>query len=315
MLRKLMLIAPVIMLAWSACGAIDDFKKNYATARQKMQSGNYPEAISELKKAMSSAQLSSEEVSVLFDLAFVHLKLSKMEESIEYLHRVLEIPDITVSDRNRAYLQMADIHIADKKYDDAVDDCNTGIGMAESDAEKFRFLFKTAGIMSMKKDYVAALEYALQAQTLCAPGSPNYLSVKKQLVFIYSAQENYPEVVDVYTQEELDSMLPDIRKAVNPLIVNACMKVAQRMETEKMYDKAIELYKRLEKDKNIKPEQCAEAYMGEANILKAQKKYSEARHNYNAVLGLLSAKHQLRKSAQKEMDQIKTILEKQPDSK
>lgn len=311
MLQKLIFIIPVIMFAWSVAGN-DDFKKVYANARQKMQSGDYPGSVTELNKALRAAELSTEEVSVLFDLAFTHLKLVQTAESIKYLERILEIPDITVSDRNKVYLQMADIHLADKKYDDAVDDCNTGISMAESDAEKFRFMLKTASIMNMKKDYVAALEYATQAQTLCPAGSPNLFYVKKLLVTVYNAQENYQDAMAVYTQEELDAMPPDIRKTINPLIVNACLKVAQSMETEKSYDKAFEIYSRLAKDKFIKPEPQAEAYMGKAKILKSQKKYTEAMNNYNAVLSILGGKHQLRKNAQRELDQIKTILENQP---
>jgi tetratricopeptide (TPR) repeat protein len=313
MLRKLIFIIPVIMLAWTADGN-DDFKKVYAGARQKMQSGDYPGSVAELNKALSTAELSTEESAALFDLAFVHLKLAKTAESTKYLERILEIPDLTVSDRSKVYLQMADVHLAEKKYDDAVDDCNTGISMAENDADKYRFLIKTALIMNMKKDYVAALEYAMQAQTLCAPGSQNLYVAKKMLVSVYSAQENYQDAMDVYTQEELDSMPPDIRKAVTPLIVHACLKVAQRMEAEKSYDKALEIYSRLEKNKYIKPEPQAEAYMGKAKILKSQKKYAEAMNNYNAALGILGAKHQLKKNAQKELDQIKTILEKQAGS-
>lgn len=322
MLHKLILIIPFMtMIAWSAAAvataaaADEDFKQTYAHARQKMQSGDYPAAGIELNKALNAAQLSSEEVSVLFDLSYVSLKMSKLDEAMKYLEQITDIPDLSDNDRDRVYIQMADVHIAAQKYDEAVEDCKEGLSKATANLDKYRLLMKAAHAMNVKKDYSAALDYARQALELCQDNAPNLLVTKRTLVGIYSALEDYPGVTEVFTRQELDAMSADVRKSVYPALVNAYLKVARSRQADKDYAKAIEIYDLLEKDKKVKPEQRAEAYLWEANALKMQKKYSEAIRNYYVVLSFQDAKPDHKKIAQKELDQLQALLTKQqPDS-
>ncbi len=304
------------MIAWSAAAAGEDFKQLYAYARQKLQSGDYPAAGIELNKALNAAQLSSEEVAVLFDLSYASLKMSKLDESLKYLEQITDIPDLTDNDRDRVYLQMADVHVAAQKYDEAVEDCKEGLGKTTANLDKYRLLMKAAHAMNAKKDYSAALDYARQALELCQDNAQNQLATKRALVGIYNVQEDYPGVTEVFTRQELDAMPADIKKSVYPAIVSAYLKVARSRQADKDYGKAIEIYDLLEKDKSVKPEQRAEAYLGEANALKMQKKYSEAIKNYNVVLSFQEAKPDHKKIAQKELDQLQSLLPKpQPDNK
>jgi tetratricopeptide (TPR) repeat protein len=297
------------MIAWPAAG--EDFKQVYACARQKMQSGDYPAAGIELNKALSAAQFSSEEAEALFDLSYVCLKMSNHDESLKYLEQIMDIPDLAGNDRSKAYFQMADVHAAAQKYDDAIDDCDQGISKATAVVDKYRLLMKAANIMNIKKDYTAALDYARQALALCQDNAQNRLAAKKLMAWTYNAQENYPGVAGVYARQELNALPPDVKKSVYPTIVNAYMKVAGSMRTDKDYGKAMEIYCWIERDKSVKPEQRAEAYMGEANIFKAQKKYSEAIKSYNVVLSIQEAKPDHSKIARKEIEQLQSLLAKQ----
>lgn len=303
------------MFAWSAAAAGDDFRQIYSHARHTMQAGDYPAAEIELNKALNAAQLSSEEASVLFDLSYVYLKMFKTDEAMKCLEQIMDIPDLPMSDHTRVHLQMADVHTAEKKFDEAIDDCKDGLYDVTANADKFRFLMKAGHIMNSKKDYPAALDYAQQALALCQDNVPNQLTAKRLMVWIYSSQDNYSAVAEVYTRQELDAMPADFKKSVYQTVVNASMRVARNMQANKDFDKALEIYTRVEKDKSLKPEQRAEAFMGEASILKAQKKYSEAVKSYNAVLNIPEAKPDHKKIARKEIDQLQSMLAKpQPDS-
>ncbi len=311
MLHKLILIIPFIcMIAWSAAG--EDFRQIYAHARQKMQAGEYPAASVELNKALIAAQLSSEEVSVLFDLSYAFLKMANIDESMKCLEQILDIPDLPENERNRVYLQMADVHVAAKKYDEAIEDCNDGMSKVTANGDKYRFLMKAAHAMNTKKDYPAALDYAQQALASCQDNVPNQLNAKRLMVWVYSGQENYSGVTGVFTRQELDTLPADFKKSIYQTMVNAYMKAARGMLAEKEYGKAMEIYCWIERDKSIKPEQRAEAYLGEANILKAQQKYSEAIKSYNVVLSIQDARSEHKKSARKEIDQLQSLLNKQP---
>ncbi|MFA6103765.1 MAG: tetratricopeptide repeat protein [Victivallaceae bacterium] len=309
MLHKLIFILPLVsMMAWSAAAAGEDFRQLYAHARQKMQSGDYPASIAELNKALAAAQLSSEEVAVLFDLSYACLKMSSLDEAMRYLEQILDIPDLAGNDRNRVYLQMADVHAAAQKYDDAIDDCMEGLGKVTANADKYRFLMKAGHVMNTKKDYPNALDYARQALALCQDNVQNQFMAKRFMIWIYSAQENYPAVIEVFTRQELDAMTVDAKKSFYPSLISAYMKVARNMQADKNYDKSMEIYCLLEKDKGLKPEQRAEACMGEASILKAQKKYSDAIKTYNVVLSIPETKPEHRKIAQKAIEQLQAII-------
>lgn len=302
-------------MAWSAAAAGDDFRQIYSHARHTMQAGDYPAACIELTKALNAAQLSSEEASVLFDLSNVYLKMAKTDEAMKCLEQIMDIPDLSMGDHSRVHFQMAEVHAADKKYEEAIDDCRDGLYDATANADKFRFLMKAGHIMNSKKDYPVALDYTQQALAVCQDNVPNQLTAKRLMVWIYSAQDNYSAVAEIFTPQELEAMPTDFKKSFYQTVVNAYMKLARSRQADKDYDKALEIYIRVEKDKSIKPEQRAEAYMGEASILKARKQYAEAVKSYNAVLGIPEAKADHRKIAQKEIDQLKSMLAKpQPGS-
>ena len=316
MLYKLILIILFTgMLAWSAAAAGDDFKQIYAHARHKMQAGEYPAAEIELNKALNAAQLSSEEAAVLFDLSYVYLKMFKTDEAMKCLEQIMDIPDLLMSDHIRAHLQMADVHTAEKKFDEAIDDCKDGLYDVTANTDKYRFLMKAGYIMNTKKDYPAALDYVQQALALCHDNVPNQLTAKRLMVWIYSAQDNYSAVAEVYTRQELDAMPADFKKSVYQTVVNAYMRLARSRQADKDFDKALELYGLIERDKSIKPEQRAEAFMGEASILKAQKKYSEAVKSYNVVLNIQEARTEYKKIARKEIDQLQPLLAKPQPAK
>lgn len=298
------------MIAWPAASG-ENFKHIYTGARHKMQAGDYPAASIELNNALDAAQLSSEEVAVLFDLAYVCLKTSKLDESIKYLEQILDMPDLAENERNKVYLQLADVHVAAKKYDEAIGDCNDGLSKATEPSDKFRLLLKIANIMNTKKDYAAAMNFAQQALALCKDNIQNQLAAKRLMIWIYSAQKNYPGVVEVYTRQELDAMPADFKKSIYPNIINAYMIIAGNMQAEKNYAQALELYDMIKKDKNVKPEQRSEAYMGEASILKTQQKYSEAIKSYHAVLSIQETRPAHKKIAQKEIDQLQNLPTKQ----
>ena len=303
------------MLAWSAAAGGDDFKQIYAHARHKMQAGEYPAAEIELNKALNTAQLSSEEAAVLFDLSYVYLKMFKTDEAMKCLEQIMDIPDLLMSDHTRAHLQMADVHTAEKKFDEAIDDCKDGLYDVTANTDKFRFLMKAGYIMNTKKDYPAALDYAQQALASCQDNVPNQLNAKRLMVWVYSGQENYSGVTGVFTRQELDTLPADFKKSIYQTMVNAYMKAARGMLAEKEYSKAMEIYCWIERDKSIKPEQRAEAYLGEANILKAQQKYSEAIKSYNVVLSIQDARSEHKKSARKEIDQLQSLLAKPQPAK
>lgn len=305
------------MIAWSATAAGENFKQIYSHARQTMQAGDYPAAGIELNKALNAAQLSSEETAALFDLSTTYLKMSRLDESMKYLEQIMDIPDLPANEHIRVHLQMADVHAAARKYDEAIDDCNDGISDATANADKYRFLIKAGHIMNAKKDYPAALDYARQALALSADNPPNQLSAKRLMVWIYSGQGNYAGVAEVYTRQELDAMPAEFKKSICQTVFSAYMKVAGSRQAEKDYDKALEIYRWLEKDKSVKPEQRAEACMGEASILKAQKKYSDAIKSYNDVLNAQSVKPDHRKIAQKEIELLKNLSasQQQPENK
>ena len=304
------------MIAWSVTAAGEDFKQIYSHARQTMQAGDYPAAGIELNKALNAAQLSSEEVAVLFDLSNTYLKMSRLDESMKYLEQIMDIPDLPANEHIRVHLQMADVHAAAQKCDEAIEDCNDGISDTTANADKYRFLMKAGHIMNAKKDYPAALDYARQALVLSTDNPQNQLSAKRLMVWIYSGQGNYTSVAEVYTRQELDAMPAEFKKSICQTIFNAYMKVARNRQAEKDYDKALEIYRWLEKDKSVKPEQRAEACMGEASILKAQKKYSDAVKSYNAVLSIPESKADHRKIAQKEIEQLKNLsASQQPENK
>lgn len=186
-----------------AAAQAGDFKGLYRSGLRKLNSHDYDGALISFKKAFAAAELSKEEVKILFAIANVYFRQKKYKDAQNWVVRVLDIPDLKLKDKIRTYQRMLNYSIARKRYDDALDDIRIAMKSVNNDKDKIYFLLKRARVFELQKDYSQASEVLYACMKICESGSPQWQKVQQLLVSALFKQKEYEKILALVHEMEI----------------------------------------------------------------------------------------------------------------
>jgi len=172
-----------------------DFNSLYRTGLRKLRSNDYDGALVQFKKAHEKAELSSEEIKVLFAIADVYSQQKKYKEAKTWVVRVLEIPDLKAKDKIFTYRLMIKYSTSLEQYNDALTDIRAILRRVVDDKDKVFFLLKRAKILELQKKYPEAEESIQECIKLCRNGSPQWQAGQQRFVIVLFKQKKYNDIL------------------------------------------------------------------------------------------------------------------------
>ncbi|MBU8901573.1 MAG: tetratricopeptide repeat protein [Victivallales bacterium] len=180
-----------------------DFKRLYRTGLRQLNSHDFDGALVSFKKALAKAELSDEEVTILFAIANVYSRQKKYKAAQNWLIRILDIPDLKPKDKISIYQRRLSYSIARKRYDDALDDIRTALKSVNNNEDKIYFLLKRANVFELQKDYSKASETLQDCIKICKSGSPQWQKVQQQLISALFKQKKYAKILALVHEMEI----------------------------------------------------------------------------------------------------------------
>ena len=181
------------------------FTPLYRAGLRKLRARNYDSALVYFKKAYSNAELSKEEVKILFAIADVYSRQKKYKDARNWVVRVLDIPDLKLKDKIYTYRRMASYAIARKHYDDALDDIRIGLKFAADSEDKAVFIMERSRVFELQKDYTNALETLQECIKICKSASPQWQRAQQRMISILYKQKKYEQILKLMPELELDA--------------------------------------------------------------------------------------------------------------
>lgn len=177
-----------------------DFNTLYRTGLRKLNDRNYEAALSDFKKAYNCAELSREEVKILFAIANVYSRQKKYKDAKNWVIRVLDIPDLRSKNKIVAYRRMINYSIARKHYDDALDEIRTALRVVNTNKDKVIFLMERARIAELQKNYQEAVETFQECIKISERSSPQWQRIQQRLIAVLYRQKKYEDILKLMPQ-------------------------------------------------------------------------------------------------------------------
>lgn len=242
MIYKKIFLPVFLCLAFiTAAGPAGDFNVLYRSGLRKLNERNYDAALSEFKKAYSKAELSQEEIRILFAIADVYSRQKKYKDAKNWVLRVLDIPDLKLKDKIATYKRMINYSIAREHYDDALDEIRIALKFVKENKDKVSFLMERAKISERQKDYEDAIQTFQECAKISERSSPQWQSVQQRFVALLYRQKKYEDIL---------KLMPGLQTAEwktssRDIIYYHAGLSAMRL---KKYEQAIELFKNISDD-------------------------------------------------------------------
>ncbi|MDD5598276.1 MAG: tetratricopeptide repeat protein [Victivallaceae bacterium] len=192
--KKILFLIPAGFWLAAALGA-GDFNALYRGGLRKISAGDYKGALTEFKAAYKAAELSSEEVKILFAVADTYYRLKEYKEAHKWAARILDIPDLKHGARMDAYRRLISYSKQLKRYDDAKDEISLALRDAADDKEKIIFLNENARLMETQKDYSGAAGAWLECVAGCREFSPEWEAAQKEYIAVLFKLKDYLKIL------------------------------------------------------------------------------------------------------------------------
>ena len=172
-----------------------NFDAMYRAGLRKLRARDYDAALIYFKKAYSSAELSKEEVRILFAIADVYSRQKKYKDAKNWVVRVLDIPDLKLKDKLHTYRRMVNYAISRKHYDDALEDIRIALKFAADSEDKAIFIIERARIFELQKDYSSAVETLEECIKICKKSSPQWQKAQQQIIRTQYKEKKYEQIL------------------------------------------------------------------------------------------------------------------------
>lgn len=177
--------------------AASKFGAKYRSGLRKIKAKDFKGAQVELQKAYDHAELSSEEVKVLFALASVNSSLKSFKKTKENLEKILEIPDLKHSDKLKVYKRLISCNIRLKNYPEAFSTVNLGLTSAVSDDEKVDFFYERSKVYEKQKKFATAIKILQDALDLSNEFSKKWQETQFKIVNVMFKNRQYEKILEV----------------------------------------------------------------------------------------------------------------------
>ncbi len=191
-----------------------NFNGLYRTGLRKLRARDYAAALENFKKAFNSAELSKEEVRVLFAIADVYSRQKKYKDAKNWVVRVLDIPDLKLKDKLYTYRRMVGYSILRKHYDDALDDVRIALKFAVDNNDKAIFIMERARIFELQKDYSSAIETLQECIKICKSSSPQWQRAQQRIISTLYKQKKYEKILKLVSGLEMSNWKVSSRQIV-----------------------------------------------------------------------------------------------------
>lgn len=191
-----------------------NFNSIYRTGLRKLHARDYDAALSNFKKAFSSAELSHEEIKVLFAIANVYSRQKKYKDAKNWVIRILDIPDLKLKDKISTYRRMVSYSILRKRYDDALEDIRIALKTVDSNKDKAVFLIDRARVFELQKDYPGCVETLRECIKVCERVSSQWQRAQQRLIAIFYKQKKYEQILKLIPELEMDEWEMSSRQIV-----------------------------------------------------------------------------------------------------
>ncbi|WP_414046378.1 tetratricopeptide repeat protein [Macrococcus equi] len=159
-----------------------------------LQSGDYEEAVIHYEKIDSKDLLSDD----YFKMAISYQKADRVERSIQTLQSLIEKDP----DYMQAYLLLVNLLESERKYHDAILVGQKGLSLNEF----YKELLVDTGRIMIKMHNEKGVEYLIQALTI----DPSYVEAGLLLADYYREEEEYEELIKLFTYIDEDDLDPTI---------------------------------------------------------------------------------------------------------
>ena len=190
------------------------FDALYRAGLRQVTAHNYDAALVKFKAALDCAELSQEEVKILFTIANVYSRQKKYKDAKNWLQRIFDIPDLQHKDKVKAYLRLINCSISLKRYDDALEDTDMVLRNMETAEDKAAFLEQRARIFELQENYPKAVEVLQNCIKTCKKGSYKWQTAQRQLMAILYKQKAYKRILELVAQFKLDEWEISTRRVV-----------------------------------------------------------------------------------------------------
>jgi tetratricopeptide (TPR) repeat protein len=210
---KKILFLIFLCIQFAAAGA-GKFDALYRSGLRKINARDYKGALEELKAAYKAAELSSEEVKVLFAIADTYYRQKEFKEARKWAFRILDIPDLTHDNRMKTHRRLVSYSKQLKRYDDARDEIMIALKDAVNDKEKIVFLKENARLQEAQNNYSAAAGAWLECIAACQAFSPEWEAAQKEYIAALFKQRDYQKILKHIDTLKVNSWKSDAQKFI-----------------------------------------------------------------------------------------------------
>ena len=181
-----------------------NFNALYRSGLSKLRKRDYAGALAQFKKAYDSAELSKEEVKIIFAIANVYSGQKKYKDAHGWVVRLFDIPDLTSKQKANVYKRMIYYSKRLKRYDDALEEAGNALNDADLAEQKSVFLNERGKIYEEQKKYPEAEKIYRESLKVCAKNSPQIYSTQRQILAILYKQKKYQDALDYIAKLKID---------------------------------------------------------------------------------------------------------------
>lgn len=181
-----------------------NFNALYRTGLRKLRARDYDAALDNFKKAFSSAELSKEEVRVLFAIADVYSRQKKYKDAKNWVVRILDIPDLKLKGKLSTYRRMVSYSILRKHYDDALDDIRVALKFASDNNDKAVFFMERGRVFELQKNYPSAVEALQECIKICKSSSSQWQRAQQRIISVFYKQKKYEQILKLVSELEME---------------------------------------------------------------------------------------------------------------
>ncbi len=214
MIYKKVFLPAFIYVITIATVLAGDFNTLYRTGLRKLNNRNYEGALSDFKKAYNSAELSQEEVRILFAIANVYARQKKYKDAKNWMLRVLDIPDLKQKDKISTYRYLISYSTARKHYDDALDEIRTALRIAKANDDKVIFLTARARVYELQKNYQETVETLQECINISERSSPQWQRTQQQLIAVLYKQKKYESILNLMPKLQTAGWNPSSKEII-----------------------------------------------------------------------------------------------------
>lgn len=182
----------------------DNFNVLYRKGLKQLRSRDYKAALEQFKKAYDSAELSYQEVKIIFGIANAYSGQKKYRDAYNWVRRIFDIPDLSQKDKISAYKLLIYYSRRMKRYDDALEEVSSALNDTDMEDQKAVFMNERAKIYEDQKKYSEAEKTYRESLKICPKDSPQLYSTQRQVLAILYKQKKYQEALDYVAKLKID---------------------------------------------------------------------------------------------------------------